>query len=162
SLILWNPATGKQVRRIQGPEGRVTGLALTPDGKYLISAGGRARGKSANYAVCQWQTDTGKLVRVWMGSNLSRPVLAVSGDGRSVAVAGAQKLRVLELATGAERASFTGPLGMVVAAAFAPDGRTAVTGSDDSTLLVWDLTGRMKGGKLPPARLTNPQLEDLW
>jgi WD40 repeat protein len=103
--------------------------------------GGRVQGKASNYTFCLWRTATGELVRSWQAGNLYPPAFALSPDGKSLAVSEDLSLHVLELATGRKRASFSGHRGPIHAVAFAPDGRTAVTASADSTLLIWDLSG---------------------
>jgi hypothetical protein len=45
--------------------------------------------------------------------------------------------------------------------AFGPDGRRAVSGSEDGTALVWDLTGRTDAAP-EKERLTSRDLEMLW
>jgi WD40 repeat protein len=39
AVVLWDPAAGKQLGRLQGHAGDVTALAFAPDGKTLISGG---------------------------------------------------------------------------------------------------------------------------
>jgi hypothetical protein len=70
------------------------------------------------------------------------------------------KVRIWELATGGERCQFQGHRGGMRALSFAPDGTSLVTGSADTTALLWDLAGR-----LPEAErrtpLSNEQLTRL-
>jgi hypothetical protein len=48
----------------------------------------------------------------------------------------------MEVATGNERQTFAGHKGGVVSLTFSADANTLVSGGNDTTLLVWDLTGR--------------------
>jgi hypothetical protein len=67
-----------------------------------------------------------------------------------------------EAATGQELVRFTGHQGYVWSVAFSPDGRTVVSGCYDTTGLVWDVTGRLKAGRLEAVELTPRELETLW
>src|SRR5262249_31093206 len=64
-------------------------------------------------------------------------------------------VRLLEVASGQERRAFRGHRGGIVSLAYSADGKTLVSGGNDTTLLVWDLTGR--GGKLSAG-----ELDSLW
>jgi WD domain, G-beta repeat len=73
--------------------------------------------------------------------------LAFSPDSRSLAWSGWRQpsLHLLELATGKERIRFDGHKGRVASLAFSADGRNLVSGSDDTTALVWDLRDNLSG-----------------
>jgi hypothetical protein len=51
---------------------------------------------------------------------------------------------------------------VVASLAFTPDGRTLASGGSDTTILLWDLTGGARDGRLKPAALTAAQLDGLW
>jgi hypothetical protein len=67
-----------------------------------------------------------------------------------------------ETATGQERGRFAGHRGEVGVLTFAPEGRRLTSGAADGTLLVWDVTGRLRGGRLGPAEFTAGELEGAW
>jgi hypothetical protein len=71
-------------------------------------------------------------------------------------------IELLEMASGQEIRRLAAEQSFVFCLAFAPDGRTLASGSGDCTILLWDVTGRMKGGQLQPARLTAEQVDRLW
>jgi RNA polymerase sigma factor (sigma-70 family) len=114
TIRLWDVATGEGRRRVDCPE-PVALVALSPDGKLLASVGYRPP----------------KAVAPGVTANLP--------DNR---------VRVWDATTGKELRSLvpdtkaTAPPGLV-AVAFAPDGKTAVTIGIDNVLRVWDAaTGR--------------------
>ena len=57
SVHLWNPDTGREMRVLEGHEGRVLSVAFSGDGHYVVSGGwdGTAR---------VWEASTGLQVRV--------------------------------------------------------------------------------------------------
>src|SRR5262249_26337694 len=86
-----------------------------------------------------------------------------SPDGRTLALSSEDgTVRLLETASGKERARFTGHGGKGMTLSFAPDGRRLASGSGDTTLLVWDGTSRLQDGRLRPAQLSDKELEKLW
>src|SRR5262249_61852603 len=107
------------------------------------------------------ETATGKELR---RARLTQPRdvvrLAFSPDGRTLALGGGERVvRLVEVATGQERAAFAGHTGRIAALAFSPDGRSLASGSDDTTVLVWDVTGRGREAKGAVAKMTDKELE---
>jgi RNA polymerase sigma factor (sigma-70 family) len=158
---VWDLAAGKEVRHFAFPDvagrpiapgstGERSGYypaALSPDGGYIAYGS-----QGPNFVIPQGQylyvaiqeVATGKTKRIV--KNLlpdGAKTLAFSPDSRSLAWCGSQSpvIHVLELATGNERLRLDGHHGRVTSLVFSADGRTLVSGSDDTTALVWDMLG---------------------
>src|SRR5262249_32802483 len=139
TVYLWDVASGKELRHFPG--GSV--LVFSPDGKRLATG-------SHRHMTRVWDVTTGEQLHQFRGHHdepWMRP-LAFSPDGRTLATALSGKVYLWELATGKEVRRLAGHRGDVTSLSFAPDGRTLVSGSEDTSALVWDITGLLKDGRL--------------
>jgi WD40 repeat protein len=141
TLYLWDGTTGRRHTPGWVFEGRVMGLAFSPDSRFLAVA---SEGEQSLLHFCELAT----------GKNRGQPLLcperviriAYAPDGRTLAtVSGDRQIRVWDVEARQQRAYFKGHEADVRCLAVAPDGRTLATGSADTTALVWDLTGGITG-----------------
>jgi RNA polymerase sigma factor (sigma-70 family) len=131
-------------------------IRLSNDGKLL------ACGRQRNTLVVV-ETATGKVLFHLKGLPDGVSAIAFSPDDRMLAWGGWRDptIHLLEVATGKERHHYAGTIGRVLTLAFSPDGKKLLSGSDDTTVTVWDVTGRLREASLGRP-LSATQLETVW
>ncbi|MDY9927970.1 NB-ARC domain-containing protein [Methanosarcina sp.] len=132
------PPGGQLVRVFEENE-EVRDVAVTPNGKYVISA-------SDDNTLKVWDLETGEEKITLRGHNDSVRAVSVTPNGRYAVSASIDRtLKVWNLEKGKEKTTFIGHTGGVNAVAITPDGKSVISASDDHTLKVWDLeTGEEK------------------
>ena len=111
----------------------VWGVAFSPDGRLLATAGGKGDNKAR-----VWNLATGKCQHTFSHAGGVRSVM-FSPDGRLLAAASeADTTRMWDLATGDCLHVLTGHSDWVWSVTFSPDGRLVATASKDKTARIWD------------------------
>jgi WD40 repeat protein len=110
-----------------GPLISVYGLAFSPDGKLLASAGDN--GGVRKNAVQLWDAATGEELRQFDGHRDLPVAVAFSPDGRLLASAGYDRtIRFWEVSTRRELRQCQGHQGRVTSVVFSPDGKLLASG----------------------------------
>ena len=165
AVRLWDAETGKVLRELKNisftRDWNVNRIPLTfaPDRRFL------AAGENGGL-VGLWNPETGKRLRTFGGTpGWQVGALFVFPDQSMVAVgahdleSGQAKIQLRELASGDVRAEFVGHSGPVTSFALSGDGRVLASGSCDTTIVLWDLTGL---AKWRTERLSPTDTEGLW
>ena len=156
AIQFWDVRTGKKVRSLEHP-GEWIELSASPDGRWLVATG------FGEKPVIVYDLTEGKVAHVLLGHEHGTYHAAFSPDGRLLATGGDEgdnTVRVWELATGRQIHCFRGHHSSVSGLAFSADGRTLASGGGDSTILLWDLTGRSGKAARP---LAGPAgVEQAW
>jgi hypothetical protein len=167
---LWSVATGRRLGELRcGRKYKVDTVTFSPDGKTVAGAGDEG-------AIYVWDVDTGKELpqftkpRNWPADwddYFGGSVVAFSRDGGYVAIGAlSHPVTVWEVATGDRVHTFPistgGRRDQTVALAFSQGGRMLASGGNGCfDVLVWDLTGRLRAGRLPRSPLAPKEVTDL-
>jgi WD40 repeat protein/serine/threonine protein kinase len=114
----------------------VRGLAVSPDGRWLASAGGKRE-------VVVWDLSGGRPQPVH-SDKVGGRVVAFSPDGQTLAVGGGNEIRLWDVPSWTVQRTLTGHQGTVSCLAFAPDGQTLASGGADWPILLWDVSASTK------------------
>src|SRR5262249_30221554 len=107
---VWGAQTGQEKVAFKGPSGGIVSVCFSPDGKRVLTASGHwTKGDSGKYEERGFWSYPLLMARLW------------------------------EAETGQELATLKGHTHLLTSVCFSPDGKTALTGSQDGTARVWDV-----------------------
>ncbi|XP_059226563.1 protein qui-1 isoform X1 [Stomoxys calcitrans] len=111
----------------------ITCFTITADSLYIITG-------SRDMSLKVWQATGGKLAQVLVGHSDAVTCAAVSVTNKTQVTSGSKdtNLIIWDLHTGEEIHTLAGHLAPVIGVKVSADGSTAVSGSDDKTLIVWE------------------------
>ena len=132
AVRLWDLASGKEIRTFTGHVGKVTSVAFSPNGRFVLSGCWDGTWKL-------WDLATGRVVQERKAHDETGVSVAFSPDGRQALTSGGSlAIALWDLATGTLVRAFTDPggqsadgnkfyMGRLVSVAFSPDGRQALS-----------------------------------
>ncbi len=129
-LRLWDMAAQKE--RWSRKQNKVRGLALTPDGRFVVAC--------ADKGVHRWNSASGAEEGKPISLAVSVNTMALSPDGKRLAAAAHQPaVLLIDLATGKLIEPSSGHKKAARAVFFAADGRSLFSGGLDRAIKRWDL-----------------------
>lgn len=133
-ICLFDLRIGKEVIDLTGHSGPVEALAMTPDGRMLVSG-------SEDCTLRLWDLDNKRCMSVLAGHYGSVCSVAITPDGKTVISGSEDKtIRVWDVQSGRQQQVLLGNLAEIHALAVSPDGLTLVSGGSDSSIILWDLS----------------------
>ena len=132
SLRLWNVQTGEAVQQYYGHTDAVWHVAFLPGSRGIISS-------SVDQSVRIWDLNSAEELDCFRGR--THCSLAISPDGELALTGNISDgmIRLWMLENGRELRRLKGHMSWVMALAFSPNNRQALSGSSDCTVRLWDV-----------------------
>ena len=120
----------------------VRSLAFSPDGRSIVAGYGRYAGPDRGY-VKVWDAATGRQLFRIPGPIWGVNDLAISPDGKRLALAGSEVVELWDLHSRTKQSELRGHTRWVFCLEISPDGKRLASAGYDRTIKLWDMsTGR--------------------
>ena len=134
------PPGSALIRTLSGHNKSVSAIAITPDGKRVISG-------SYDNTIKIWEIETGKELFTLpseryanAGHSESVSAIAITPDGKRVISGSADEtIKIWEIETGNELFTLKGHSSSVIVIAITPDGKRVISSSSDNTIKIWEI-----------------------
>lgn len=148
AIKVWDTTDGKELLHLPTGTYSTEDLRFGP-GNRLAWAGWEYFGdREAKGEVRVWDGETGKVLRTFAELRRIPQAVALSPDGKRLAVAFSARNqpegegRVWDIDSGVEALTLRGHLHSFATVAFSPDGNTLASGGSDQTVRLWDARER--------------------
>ena len=137
-IRLWDAHTGDVKATLTGGHTRSGAVVAFSPNKSLLASG------SDDGTIRLWNTTTGELLLTFpeQPNNEISSVMSIafSPDGQTIVNGCWKKIYISDLTTGKHIATLIGHTDWVRSLSFSPDGKILASGSDDGTVLLWEVS----------------------
>ncbi len=131
-LLFWESITNRFKKYPKNTDQSIRTLAISPDGKTLISTGRKN-------AVKIWDITKGRDNVITDRNTTWTSAFAFSNDGKTIAIGTGVSIRLWNLTTNTELSTLKGHKGTIESLTFSSDGKTLASGSRDGTVRFWNV-----------------------
>lgn len=136
AVIVYDLATGRELKRYLELNFARCGLALSRDGRFFVTA------HQHDNLVRMGEVETGRFLKFFQGHTVGVNAVALSPDGTTI-VSGSndRTLRLFDVASGEEIRQYPGVTDMIRSVDFSPDGKRLASGhygGKDFLVRLWD------------------------
>lgn len=137
-ILIWDTATAKLLRRMQGLPERTYAIRFSPNGWWIATASGTP---AQSGLVRLWDVQTGEPIRDLIEVDDAVFALAFSADSKLLASGGVDRtIRIWDMATGKLAHAIEDHADWVLDVDFSPDSKRLVSASRDKTSKLFDVT----------------------
>ena len=158
TIRLWDVATGKVIKTLEGHADVVTSVVFWPDGKTLGSG-------SLDRTIKIWNVATGKVNATLEGHSGGVSSMTLNSEGNTLASGSHDRtIKLWDVATNKEIKTLEGHSAGVTSVAFRPNGKTLASGSAawESEIKLWDVeSGEVSSTLVWPNKNAGPNLEGV-
>ena len=129
-VLIFEVASGKLIKKIEGFSKGLQALSFSPDGKYLATGD---RGSKASL----WETSSWELAKVFEGHKYWVSHVSFNPDGRSLLVGSADEFTLWSIAKEEKINSAIAAKQGLTSVIFSPNGKVIATTSTDNTVKLW-------------------------
>ncbi len=146
SLRVWDIQTGLEVQSFDHLENTINSVALSPDGKSVLTGFGRSSFSDENNSLVLWDLTSGAEIREFISHQDWVQSIAISPDGTRILSGGGGYfdvgdtiVRVWDINQTEPIMHLEGHTAQVLSVAFSPVANTALTSSKNGEIILWDL-----------------------
>jgi len=145
---LWEVATGRELKRLEGHTGVVRSARFTLAGRHVVSAG-------EDRTIRIWDAGAGTLIRTIRSAEPIQRAVFSQDERLAVTASSDGPVLVWDLDSGREIGRLAGHDRWITTLDLSSDGRYALSGAYDQTIRIWDLS-QMMPDKRPPEAHPRP------
>jgi len=159
---IWNVFSGQLIRELDGANDRLACCTLSPDCRTLCTRSGN--GVIQLWELSSWRKRMQMEEKQGFGDRPGRQLLAYSPDGSVIASVNrrAGRVNLWDVSTGKQFGSLSGHDQRVNSLEYTPNSCRLLTGSDDTTILSWDMTRPEWRSRELVSKLTDEDLARHW
>jgi serine/threonine protein kinase len=147
TIKIWDLVTGQVLRTLTHDFDGINSIAISPDGKTLVSGGywveksPKTSKNNGNKTIKIWDLATGKELQTLTTNGRGANSVAISRNGQTLAVSEEdfKTIKIWNLLTGEKLQTIMTSGYGVQSIAITPDGKTLISGSCDNTIKIWRL-----------------------
>jgi WD40 repeat protein len=134
-VLVFEVASGKLIKKIEGFSKGLEALSFSPDGKYLVT--GERSSKASLWEIPSWG-----LAKAFEDHKYWVSHASFSPDGKCLLTGSADEFVLWDVATGAKIQSSVAAGQGLTSVVFSPDGKVIATTSSDNTVKLWKPSGK--------------------